>query len=417
VPSERRVKLMEWALWGAYERAPRSVDGVLRFVRAHVLPLFDWRVPIQQITGRTRGGAHARVIFAGHWDERDYLVNRFFSGTFEVTPCGTTPLHGLAGALRRLRADADLTIARVARPLIAHVFGSDPLCVPESVDCEIAVSKQPPALPLATKTARHNAKVVHDNELTYAISRSVRDCTSFIAEMYEPYLAERHGARGVRKEAYRVRRQFRQGALLLVLHRGVAVAGGTLIVDAPVLRTGVLGTAGGSKDYLKLGVVSALYLFSAEYARQRGLERFNLGASSPSLADGVLTHKCAWGARVVDRQESLRDYVLGWGEPTPAVAEFLAHTPLIVRDGGGLSVLAALPVQATAGEVGADASGRRAPTAGDFVKLSKQAAAAGLKRVIVLGDPAALPPSVWAVQPVAAERIRASAYALEASLR
>jgi hypothetical protein len=417
--SERASGFLEHLAWAVFERSPQRTDAAIRFLRAQVLPRLALRLPVYRLTGKTRGGVDASAIFAGHWDSRDYIVNRFFDGSFARVRLGATSIYALPGTLRDLRSEADLTIARISRPVAARVFGREHLCVPEAVDCEIALSDEPPALPLTTKTAKHNAKVVRDNELTWSVSHEMRDCEGFIEGMYEPYLVARHGGRGVRKAPYRVRRQCRQGALLLVHHRGVPVAGGTLIVDAPVLRTGVLGTAHGGKDLLKLGVVSALYLFGAEYARQRGLSRFNLGGSNPSLVDSVLTHKCAWGGRVIDRDESLRDYVLGWSEPTAAVLEMLAHTPLIVRDAGGLSLLAAVaPRSETDGDGAAGESANGGPAqAENFARLSKQAAAAGLRRVIVLGDRSVLPPTVWAVHDVPAERIQASAYALEATLR
>jgi hypothetical protein len=401
VRSERSVDPLEHLAWAAFERAPQGTEALIRFVRARILPRFGLRLPIYRLTGATRTGAQASAIFAGHWDDRDFVVNRFFGGSFASVRLGSASIYALPSVLRRLGADADLTIARVARALVAPVFGREQLCVPEAVDGEIALSTTPPALPLTTQTAKHNARVVRDNELSWTVSHDLEDCDRFIATMYEPYLAARHGERGIRKEPYRVRRQFRQGALILVQHRGAPVAGATVVVDKPALRSGVLGTLDGGKELLKLGVVSALYLFGAEYARQLGLTRFNLGASSPSLVDGVLSHKCAWGARIVDRDESLRDYVLGWNEPTLAVAELLAHTPLIVRDAEGLSVLAAVaPDTAPEG----------------LAKLAKHAAAAGLRRVMVLGDTSRMPSSVWAVRRVPAEEIRETAYPLEASL-
>ena len=416
--SERSPDLLGHLAWAAFERAPQRVDRVIRTFRANVLPRFGFRLPIYRLTGKTRAGAQASAIFAGHWDDRDFLVNRFFDGSFARVRVGAASVYALPSALRRLRSDVDLTIARVARPLVAPLFGRDHLCVPEAVDSEIGLSVTPPALPLTNRSARHNAKIVRDNELTWTISHDLRDCDGFIATMYEPYLATRHGERGIRKVPYQVRRQFRQGALLLVHHRGVPVAGSTLTVDTPVMRWGVLGVLDGGKELLKLGVVSALYLFGAEYARQLGLERFNVGASNPSLADGVLIHKCAWGGRIVDRAASLRDYVLGWSEPTAAVVELLAHTPLIVRDAERLSALTAVVPLAEAGYEGStrDPGKGDAAVTADLTRLSKQADAAGLRRVIVLGDRSRLPPTVWAVQRVPAERIRAGAY-LEATRR
>jgi hypothetical protein len=385
--------------WAAFEHAPQGTEALIRFVRARVLPRLMQRVPIYRLTGKTAAGMSAVSIFAGHWDERDYLLSRFFAGPYERVQIDTVPISALPKVLRRLRSDAAITIARLPSSLVEPLCRSGCLCVPEAVDCEIAVSATPPALPLETKSAKHNAKVVRDNGFTWTASHDVLACNTFIATMYEPYLAARHGERAVRKAPSRVRRQFRRGALLLIQQQGAPVAGATVIVDGTVLRSGVLGMVEGSEGLLKRGVISALYLFGAEYARQRGLGQFNLGGSHPSLADGVLVHKCGWGARIVPRAESFRDYVLGWNEPNDAVIELLTRTPLIVRDGRGLSLLAA----ATS-----------TTTATDLARLAKQASAAGLERVIALGERSRMPQGLWTAAGVAAERVREAAYRLEA---
>ena len=339
-----------------------------------MLPRLGLRIPIYRLNGVTRyGNSSGTLVFAGNEVERNFIVNRFFAGPFKTERLARVSTYALPAALAQLRNMADLTVARVVRPVATQLQENDFLCAPEAVDCEVEVSAttEASAMLLNTKTAKHNSKVVRDNALSWTVSHDLSDCDVFIETMYVPYVAKRYGHLGVRKAISRVRRQFRHGGLIFVWHDGVRIAGGTVVTDGSVLRSGVLGTLGGRKQLLALGAISALYLFGAEYARQLGLRRFNFGSSVPSLASSVLRHKCSWGGHIIDRKEAIRDYAIGWRRVHDGLVEFFKHTPLILRDVDGLSVL-------SASTSSADAAG--------LARLAKRARNAGLQRTILLED-------------------------------
>ena len=73
---------------------------------------------------------------------------------------------------------------------------------------------------------------------------------------------------------------------------------------------------------------------------REGCAHLNLGGSRPSLRDGLLRYKAKWGAILDVQREPLYWWLVSWKRLDGAVAEFLSGTPLIFRDGNGLSGLA-----------------------------------------------------------------------------
>ena len=88
--------------------------------------------------------------------------------------------------------------------------------------------------------------------------------------------------------------------------------------------------------------MSATKKFLLDYAIEHGYRYLDLGRSRPQLMDGVLRHKKRWGARLLDSPKELAEFHLSWRVLTPAIAQWLRTTPLVIRDSGGLAGLTAL---------------------------------------------------------------------------
>ena len=174
------------------------------------------------------------------------------------------------------------------------------------------------------------------------VSHRASDFAAFYREMYVPYVRNRHSANAHVQPARRLRRAFRRGGLLWLSRDGERRAGLLFEHRGGTLGAVALGTAGGDPGReLKEGAIAATYLHMFDYARAAGCADIDLRGSRPSLDDGITRYKRKWGAVVYDRPDVLTITLVHWHRMTPAVAEFLAHTSLVFRDGGGLSALAA----------------------------------------------------------------------------
>lgn len=323
-------------------------------------------------------GTRARLLLAGDSAGARWLARRFLAGEPAFEAIGATSLLRLPRDLPALAEGVDLAVASVPRWLGRQAGPAPWLRVPEQVGARLAARPDGATYAGASKTARRNIELVRKNGLEWHVSHDPADFERFYDGMYVPFAQARYGELAFVRNRHALRRRFRQGGIFFVRRGEETIAGQLFQIEGPSLHMLGPGTPGGSSEPVKLGALAALYVAAAAYAEREGIPWLDFGGSSPSLRDGVLLHKRGWGAMLADRPESHTDLLVRWPSVGPAVAHFLAETPLVVRDGAGFSAV-------TAG----DGSGPPA-------SLRDKLAMPGLRRLHVLAagsEPGRLPPA------------------------
>lgn len=311
---------------------------------ARLKPLLRWKIPMERIRALTPDGSPGApsVVVAGMRLTTKYFVRKFLGSDWHREALGSVPLMALPRALRRLRAGADLVIARVPRPGSAWLFDSSYLRVPVVVSSLVEVPPDNEALARMSTRARRNMAVVQRNGLRWSVSVSEQDFELFYDQFYLPFVMQRFTERALPAVRNDLRRSFRRGFILWIEDGEKRIAGAVLEPDGETLLWWVVGVLTDGVDPVKSGALSAIYVFGIECARQHGFRWFHAGLSRASLRDGVLSHKRSWGAVV--RDAPFVDYLLfRWERLGDPIARFLSEDPLIFREGRGLSAVAALP--------------------------------------------------------------------------
>jgi hypothetical protein len=164
--------------------------------------------------------------------------------------------------------------------------------------------------------------------------------------MYVPFAQRRYGEQAIVRNFYQLRRRFRQGGLIWMQYNGERIAGLLFQRCGSVCHYLVIGTAGGEWAPVKLGAISALYYQAMLHARALGCRTIDFGGCRPSLTDGVLRYKRKWGVQVVDKHNSFFDFLVYWRRMEGSAFALLRRTPLIFRDHGKLSAIAAVENEA-----------------------------------------------------------------------
>lgn len=314
--------------------------------RSHARPFVHWRVPIARITGRRPGTTREATLVVAGWKRSvEYYVRRFLDEPIRREPLTRTPMLRLSSVLEREGGDADLILARVPRPSASWLFGDAWLRVPEGVAARLEVPDNPDDLSRASTRARRNVRRIRKNALNWSVSVSRDDFELFYRDYYVPFLNRRYGDMGTQFDRRRLAGWFRRGCILWIHKDDRRVAAALLQPDGPVLRWWVMGARTDGEDPVKTGALAAIYLFGAECARRYGFRRFDVGFSVASLRDGVLSHKRSWGVTLHDSPMVDLDLVFRWDRFGDGLADFLAETPLIFREAGKLSAVAALPAE------------------------------------------------------------------------
>lgn len=357
------------ACWWAYERAPVGLETGLDLARRYLAPWLSTRLPIRRY--RVEGLQGRGVVAVGDAMTLSFLMRRL--GPITVTSSGCTDLLGLAPILRRTLREQDLVLAVVPR-ILAGPLGRGCLRVPGLVSLRLPVEPTlEVTLARATTTVRRDARRVVEAGIGWTISREATDFDHFYDAWYAPSIRLRFGDLGVLRERAVLRRQFRHGGALIWLEQqGRRTAGTVIQVRRGVLHGLVAAADPALRHDGRAGPQFALKIAAMALAPQLGAEAVDMGGTVPSLRDGNMQAKRAFGASVQGYGESHRELLLAWRPGSLAVRRLLHEAPLLFDVGGHLSAVAAPPP----GE---------AADAATAVQLWRQYAPAGLKRLFLLG--------------------------------
>jgi hypothetical protein len=283
-------------------------------------------------------GAAGSMLVAGEERWSRYLPGRFFGdGPWESRHLGSYWTWQLPRVLRRWRDAADITVARADR-MTARLFpAAEYLRVPEWIRMVAPV-------PASNRDFRANSvhndiRVVRRNRLMWRVSHDADELATYLDRDYYPYTRLRYGDDAFVQPPRWMRNSFRKGGLLWVEREGKPIAGLVFEQEPPVFRMSTIACAGADEGLLRQGAVAGVYLFSFECARSLGLTTVDMRGCRPCLHDPLFFVKRKYGAAVEDKLDSVYDHLVRWTTATPAVMRFLAESPLIFRDGNGLSAI------------------------------------------------------------------------------
>ncbi len=306
--------------------------------------LLNWsgvrKVPAVLLHGMRQGtGRPGSLLIVGDEPWIHYLPRRFFVSEPKRQLLGRIGIRALPEFLNRHQSTVDLTIARVDRLSGRRMFTKEYLAVPEWVGTRLVVPVDLDRQVRSGGSIRRDMTLVRRHGYQPVLSDGRDDLGTFYDSFYVPFSHGRHGELTFIRTDLDLRRRVRHGGILWLQRGGRRVAGILFEVKEHTVDLLALGTLAGNLDLVKEGAIAALYYFIIDMAQKRGCRVVDFRGSRPTLADGLLRYKSKWGAVLYDKTDSYHDLFVRWSRASDSVKEFLSQTPLIFRDGGGLSAL------------------------------------------------------------------------------
>jgi hypothetical protein len=178
---------------------------------------------------------------------------------------------------------------------------------------------------------RDIARRIRKYGLSYELSKDSSHFQDFLRDMHLPYITERFEEGALQPDADYLSKVLSKGELILV-RQGNETVGGCLFEYFPkMVWMRKLGVRGGDWEYVKQGVVGALYYFLMKEMEPRGYEKIYLGGTRPFLNDGVTRFKSSLNARLVPKAKAAGPVALWLSvlDDSPALDEFLISNPFV----------------------------------------------------------------------------------------
>ena len=218
--------------------------------------------------------------------------------------------------------------------------------IPDWISCEMDLTCDVGTQSMSKRTLKNNIRKMKRGNFKYTITKDSDDLYFFYYYMHLPYILKRHGDSAVKISFEEMKTSFENGELLLIREGQNIVAG--VIIDYKMMngvpRITKLGVLSGDFNYVKRGVLIALYYYTIQYLKEKKHQKFSLGSTRPFLSDGVLHHKLNWGAKIVS--ETSHAFLVSLLSKKECLKSFLASNPFILNDRNTLS-LAIFPDQSS----------------------------------------------------------------------
>ena len=319
--------------------------------------LKNWRMPAYRVRAQLpEGKSEGTVLYLGDRPQYASWTHKLFGRAIEPVSLGQFSLLQILGG-RTPALTADITLCPLnpwTMPLFAqrgwHVM-------PLFVNCLVDLRKPMNEL-ITSKGAKDDLRVARRLGYRFDLLQGDKAIHEFFHQMLVPTVKIRHEERAFLSQWQNIERTYQNGVLIGSHLEDQWVGAILLALDEPkTVRIANLGWRNGEDQWLKKGIVAALYNQSFLWAQENGFEWVNLGSSNPFADDGPLNFKLKWGATLmapelkvangqIDGAHSFIGVKFDLG--SQAAQSFLASTPLLECEEGKLRAIgwnAAIPPQ------------------------------------------------------------------------
>jgi hypothetical protein len=282
-----------------------------------------------------------KVLLVGRGTSSRFLMDQIFNTEVQAKTLGRRPLWNLPSIDR---SQLNMTLIEAdecySRFLTRQGFFAIPEWVLSTMDTSISVKE---ILHNARKYHANNLRLIRKYQYDYEVVQGIEKLRFFYEKMYLPYIDARF-PHTTEFASFELMEAILQRGELLLVKRGPEYISGMLIHSVPSTPLMCyLGVKDGRREYVRQGAVSALYLYSILWAKERGYRRLDFGHCRPILTDGLFWHKKKWGMKMHKSWRKYRTIYLSLGKPHSDLNEFLMNNPMVSVDGRDLKGLLFIP--------------------------------------------------------------------------
>ncbi len=290
-----------------------------------------WKAHSHAVVSGNGGGAFCSI---GNPESIEHFTRIYLGGPADARiSSGINRADFSALAIRMAQSHGLVVISGVPLP---HRLKSIALRVPRFVAMTVDIGATEEAFlkTFSTDSVPSDLRRIRRSGLYCEHHRDASWANEFVDNYHMVSITGRHGSEGFVATARDIARAVKDdGWEFLLVKQGERCLAAMIGEPHPAgYQMGRLGWLHGDPALVKQGVLSALYWFSIQRARELGLRRVRMAGTPPYLEDGVFQYKMKWNAEL-DREDTrygMRHLVL---DPDhPAVRSLLERWSIIALD-------------------------------------------------------------------------------------
>lgn len=168
---------------------------------------------------------------------------------------------------------------------------------------------------------------------TYEILTDEDSLNYFNDKFYIPFISKRHGEEAWIDDVHLIWKAAASPMIMVIRENDVIVGASLNIKTEDSLCIKRLGLLDGNEEFLRHGVIGALYYFGILEGKKMKCRYFDLGGTRPFLSDGLTKFKMGLGGEFIKDLSSAKEYLwLGFNNDSSAAKEFMPNVMHVNKD-------------------------------------------------------------------------------------
>ena len=271
-----------------------------------------------------------RFVYAGYSSiKRNYYTRMVLNNTQKETYIGRLMFWQLKRLIKS--SNLDLVISEISRISLNHFQTHGGYVIPEWVEMRINIDR--PLDELSRESVSDFARVarrIRKYNLSYEMLSDDESFNYFYNRMYLPYISKRHGEEALIEDLNLFWKSSPSPILIFIRENGIVVGGSLIKKNGDTLKGIRLGLLDGNDEYMRHGVIGAIYYFCVIEGQKMGCNYLDIGGSRPFLNDGLTKYKLGLSAEFAIESSPWKEYLwLGVKDGSLAANEFLQKNPFM----------------------------------------------------------------------------------------
>ncbi len=271
-----------------------------------------------------------KILYAGYSPiKKNYYVRMLLNNPGKSVFSGFCFYRKIPGLLKRY--DSDMIISEISPAVLDKFRKYRGYIIPEWATMKINLER-----PMTEICARKISdfpdvkRLIRKYNLTYEIRTDIESIQFFYDKMYLPFTKSRHGNEAWILDINMILKSSPPPEMISIMENGVTVGASLIQKENDEWRLLYLGTIDGNQEYLRHGVIGAIYYFAILEAKKTGYKRLNVGGSRPFVNDGLTRYKLGLGAEFVPELTPFRYFLwLGVNENSSMARKFIESNPFM----------------------------------------------------------------------------------------